>query len=110
MILSAYRFGNGYMINVRCEKDTAQEVVQCIQSTIPEARLQEQRHRQLVWHVLPNVLSISAMFHRMEAARASAPIVDYSICQTTLDDVFIRFASLQCETNDETITNQPGLE
>lgn len=113
------------MINVRCEVNTAGEILQSVQRTIPEARLREQRPRQLVWHVPPNVLPISALFGRMEAVRKTTNMVllgslmqlfyprealylhilkfqvDYSITQTTLDDVFVRFARLQREVDDD---------
>lgn len=117
---SPFRFGDGYMINVRCEVESVSEILLCVQSAIPEAKLREKRSRQLIWHIGPNILSISTLFNKMEAARATTDMViwsaddakssfldtnvvilqiDYSITQTTLDDVFVRFARLQRETN-----------
>ncbi|XP_046463654.1 ATP-binding cassette sub-family A member 7-like isoform X2 [Daphnia pulex] len=105
------RFGNGYMISARCEMEYVSDVLQSVQSVIPEARLRERRSRQLIWHIQPNVLSIASLFNRMEAARAATQMVDYSITQTTLDDVFLRFARLQRETNEESDdNNEQGLE
>ena len=98
------------MINVRCEGDGIESVMQCVQSTIPEARFREQSYRQLVWHVAPDALPISVLFQRMEAARAATAMEDYSISQTTLDDVFIRFANLQRETHNELNTNHQGKD
>lgn len=63
------------MINVRCEIETMGDVLQSVQSLIPEARLRERRSRQLIWHVQPNLLQISALFQRMERARAATPMV-----------------------------------
>nr|QST14975.1 ABCA1-1 protein [Diaphanosoma celebensis] len=97
------RFGNGYMINVRCKKDSVEQVLEQVRAVLPEGRLRERRHCQLVWHVQPGALSVAAMFIRMEAARSASEMVDYSISQTTLDDVFIRFASQQRDDNDDTI-------
>lgn len=57
------------MISVRCELGTMAGVLENVQSVLPEARLREQRSRQLVWHVPHNVLPISEMFRRMETAR-----------------------------------------
>ncbi|XP_059350163.1 phospholipid-transporting ATPase ABCA1-like [Daphnia carinata] len=99
------RFGNGYMISARCEVEHISDVLQHVQLAIPEARLRERRSRQLIWHIQPNVLSISALFNKMEAARETTNMVDYSITQTTLDDVFVRFARLQRETNEESEEN-----
>ena len=69
------RFGDGYMINVRCEVETVGEVMHCVQSAIPEAQLREKRSRQLIWHVPPNTLPISTLFEKMEAARVITPMV-----------------------------------
>lgn len=63
------------MINVRCEVETISEVLQCVESLIPEARLRERRSRQLIWHVQPNLLQISTLFQRMEDARTATPMV-----------------------------------
>ncbi len=51
------------------------EVLQHVQSLIPEARLRERRSRQLIWHIQPNVLQISTLFQRMETARAATNMV-----------------------------------
>lgn len=63
------------MINVRCEIESVNDVLQYVQTAIPEARLRERRSRQLIWHIQSNALSISTMFNRMEAARTAISIV-----------------------------------
>ncbi len=94
-------FGDGYMINVRCNSNSEDRVLLEIEGTMPEARLREKRNCQIVWHVEPNVLSISTMFLRMEeVSRRNPDITDYSISQTSLDDVFIRFAAHQYDADD----------
>lgn len=62
-------FGEGYMINVRCEVESAVEVLQSVQSAIPEAALQERRPRQLILNIKLNILPISELFKRMETIR-----------------------------------------
>ena len=93
------------MIHVRCQKDAVDRVLERVQAVLPEARLRERRHCHLVWHVQPGALSVATMFIRMEAARSVSDMVDYSISQTTLDDVFIRFASQQRDENDDAIAD-----
>ena len=63
------------MINVRCEVESVGDILQHVQTTIPEARLREKRSRQLIWHILPNILPVSALFNKMETARASTNMV-----------------------------------
>ncbi len=72
-----FRFGNGYMISARCEMEYVSDVLQSVQSAIPEARLRERRSRQLIWHIQPNVLSIASLFNRMEGARAATQMVSH---------------------------------
>ena len=92
------------MINVRCHSNSEERVLLEIEGAMPEARLREKRNGQMVWHVEPDVLSVAAMFLRMEEARnSSSHLEDYSISQTTLDDVFIRFATHQKEDTDDLI-------
>ena len=50
----------------------------------------------MVVYQLPNTfLSLSRIFHAFEEVRQHLPIEDYSVSQTTLDQVFIGFASKQ---------------
>jgi hypothetical protein len=78
-VQNRFRFGNGYMISARCEMEYVSDVLQSVQSVIPEARLRERRSRQLIWHIQPNVLSIASLFNRMEAARAATQMVSHSL-------------------------------
>ena len=66
------------MISARCEMEYVHDVMQSVQSAIPEARLRERRSRQLIWHIQPNVLSIASLFNKMEAARAATQMVSHS--------------------------------
>lgn len=63
------------MISARCEVEHISDVLQHVQLAIPEARLRERRSRQLIWHIQPNVLSISSLFNKMEAARVTTNMV-----------------------------------
>lgn len=57
----------------------------------------------MVVYQLPNTfLSLSRVFHAFEEVRKHMPIEDYSVSQTTLDQVFIGFASQQAGDEGET--------
>lgn len=64
------------MISARCEVEFISDVLQHVQLTIPEARLRERRSRQLIWHIQPNILSISSLFNKMEDARVATNMVN----------------------------------
>lgn len=76
------------MINVRCDVETRVEVLQSVQTAIPEATLREQRPRQLVWHIKPDILPISTLFSRMETARAMTNMVRIIFLVPELQDTF----------------------
>lgn len=63
------------MINIRCEMEAVGDVLQYVQLNIPEARLREQRSRQIIWHIKPNVLTIATLFQKMEEARVATSLV-----------------------------------
>jgi ATP-binding cassette subfamily A (ABC1) protein 1 len=65
------------MISARCEIECVGDVLQSVQSVIPDARLRERRSRYLIWHIQPNVLSISFLFNKIEAARAATQMVSH---------------------------------
>lgn len=65
------------MINVRCEIESVSDVLQYIETAIPEAHLRERRSRQLIWQIQLNVLPISTLFNRMETARAATNMVSH---------------------------------
>lgn len=67
------------MINVRCELESVGDVLRHVQLAIPEASLREQRSRQIIWHVKPNALAISALFKRMETVRRDSNLVRSNI-------------------------------
>ena len=59
---------------------------------------QEEHYNTLVYQLPPTGLQLSKVFELMEVARESLDTLeDYSVSQTTLDDVFIHFANQQRE-------------
>ena len=59
--------------------------------------MQEEHLSTLVYQLPPTGLKLSEVFRILEGGREHLDISDYSLSQTTLDDVFIHFASLQSE-------------
>ncbi|XP_064607351.1 phospholipid-transporting ATPase ABCA1-like [Liolophura sinensis] len=93
------RFGNGYTIILRVagQNPDMQPVRRFIQTSFPGAVLKEKHHNMLQYQLGISETSLSSVFSCMEEARKELNIEDYSVSQTTLDQVFINFAKKQCE-------------
>ena len=88
------RFGSGYSLTVRCGQWKEEEVKESVMAGLGEAELKEEHHTQLVYQV---TASLATVFRNMEELKKRNIIEDYSLTQTTLDEVFVRFASEQTE-------------
>lgn len=99
------KFGDGYTVTLRVGGSPAEveRAISSIESTFPDAALKEIHHNQLVFQFPSEYLSLARLFNHMELAKQQYGVDDYSICQTTLDQVFINFAKLQ---NDHTRESQ----
>ena len=101
------RFGSGYSLTVRCQENKTGEVVARIAQMLPLATLQEEHNTQLKYQLPTINTKLPVVFQRMEECRELDILQDYSLTQTTLDEVFVRFASEQTELHDDEPTPIP---
>ena len=67
-----------------------------IKSTFPGSELKDQHHGRIHYHIPPTPgLRWARLFDAVERSRSNYDIEDYSISQTTLEQIFIRFAQMQ---------------
>ena len=95
------RFGSGYSLTVRCQEEKTGEVVARMAQMLPSATLQEEHNTQLKYQLPTANTKLPVVFRRMEECRELDILQDYSLTQTTLDEVFVRFASEQTELHDD---------
>ena len=95
------RFGSGYSLTVRCQEEKTGEVVARMAQMLPSATLQEEHNTQLKYQLPTANTKLPVVFQRMEECRELDILQDYSLTQTTLDEVFVRFASEQTELHDD---------
>jgi ATP-binding cassette subfamily A (ABC1) protein 1 len=97
------RFGNGYTIILRVSNESlnVQPVMEFISSSFPSAKLRERHHNMLQYQLGNDSMSLSRIFQAMEEAKRVYNVEDYSVSQTTLDQVFISFAKKQTDLLDE---------
>ena len=81
------RFGSGYSLTLRCEKDKLENVKESMMRLLPSALLLEEHQTQLKFQLPLKETSLPMVFRNMEDMRKGQVLEDYSITQTTLDEV-----------------------
>uniref|UniRef100_A0A673GUN9 P-type phospholipid transporter n=1 Tax=Sinocyclocheilus rhinocerous TaxID=307959 RepID=A0A673GUN9_9TELE len=93
------RFGDGYTIILRVAgpDPDLQPVMKFIESELPGSTLKE-KHRNMLQYQLPSSLtSLAHIFSILAKNKEFLRIEDYSVSQTTLDQVFVNFAKDQSD-------------
>ncbi|NWT28656.1 ABCA1 protein, partial [Cardinalis cardinalis] len=91
------RFGDGYTVVVRAGGPGPAAVQSLLQQHFPGIVLQEQHGGLLQYHLPARVTSLATIFSLLAAHRGPCHIEDYSVSQTTLDQVFMHFAQEQSD-------------
>uniref|UniRef100_A0A8C0VPI6 ATP binding cassette subfamily A member 2 n=1 Tax=Cyanistes caeruleus TaxID=156563 RepID=A0A8C0VPI6_CYACU len=87
------RFGDGYMITVRTKSSlNVKEVVRFFNRNFPEAVLKERHHTKAQYQLKSDQISLAQVFSKMEQVVDVLGIEDYSVSQTTLDNVRLETA------------------
>lgn len=90
------KFGNGYKLAIRLnsEKET-ENLFNFMKTNFPTSTLNE-IHKNLIEFTLPfRDTKLSKLFGKMEQNRINLNIQDYTVSQTTLDQIFVDFAKAQ---------------
>uniref|UniRef100_A0A2R5LDX6 ATP-binding cassette sub-family A member 2 n=1 Tax=Ornithodoros turicata TaxID=34597 RepID=A0A2R5LDX6_9ACAR len=98
------RFGEGYCVTARLRDGapTARDTVAAwFDRAFPNATLKEKHFNMLQYELKSKSLSLAYVFCQMEQALKELPIEEYSVCQNTLDNVFINFVKQQSERGRE---------
>lgn len=109
------KFGNGFKLSIRLNDNFNDiKLKNFMKDKFPSSKIQE-THRNLYEYVLPfNTTKLSAIFGQIESNRENLNIKDYSVSQTTLDQVFINFAKMQNDQDfmdqDQAYINQSNSE
>ncbi|KAM9795168.1 LOW QUALITY PROTEIN: phospholipid-transporting ATPase ABCA1b [Neosynchiropus ocellatus] len=103
------RFGDGYTIILRVagpDPDLV-PVMKFIESELSGSTLKE-THRNLLQYQLPSSLtSLAHIFSILAKNKLALKIEDYSVTQTTLDQVFVNFAKDQ---SDDYLSKEPSIK
>ena len=112
------KFGNGYTIQIRVshssmngsaeeieeENENFKSIQHFIQTTFPKNKLNEIHNNLLSYELYESTnedghdyqrLKCSTIFGAIERVKQKFKIVDYSVCQTNLEQIFLSFAKYQ---------------
>ncbi len=92
------KFGSGFKLVFRLNNEADKEnLLEFIKEKFPTALIQES-HKNLFEFILPfRSNNLSEIFGKIEKSRNDLNLKDYSIDQTTLDQIFVSFAKGQNE-------------
>ncbi len=102
------KFGNGYKLGVRLnEESQSDRLLKFMSTSFPSSQINE-THRNLFEFILPfSDNKLSKVFGLIEKHRESLNIKDYSVSQSSLDQVFVNFAK---EQNEEEFVDMKDAE
>ncbi|GAB6026560.1 ATP-binding cassette sub- A member 1 [Chamberlinius hualienensis] len=98
------KYGNGYSLTVKVSRDCVnlEAVKSFMNEKFPLSSVIEEHHNQLVFQLPSQSFVLSNLFNILESTKTTLKIEDYSVCQTSLDQVFINFAKQQSHLQEET--------
>jgi ABC-type multidrug transport system ATPase subunit len=87
------KFGSGFEMTLRVNESEAEaDVLAFIAEHVEGAKLEENRNQKMTF-ALPQTTVLSALFGRIEARKADLGIIDYAICQSSVEQVFLRISA-----------------
>jgi len=98
------KFGDGYTVIAKVASGQSGNVIELcrhIESTFPGSLLKDVHYGLVHYHVPKSpAVSLAGLFSSLELVRERLSIDDYSVSQTTLEQVFLNFARAQRPPND----------
>jgi len=107
------KYGEGYHVTIRVARDASPDIAPLLNAMDSEfhqaAKLLESSLLMAQYHISSNV-PVAEIFSKLESMRSQCHVEDYSVTQTSLDHVFIRFARQQTDSLEEDNTNLVSAE
>ena len=85
------KFGASYEINVRCPEENREQCICKLNQDLGNGVLEEQ-HRTYFRLKIDHGVDLSSAFNILEEMKTTNSIYEYSLSQSTLEQIFINFA------------------
>lgn len=100
------KFGRGYIVTVRLNSsknsDSSDQLNKFILNEFPDAKIIEQQLSVLKFRIGENVsCQISSILAVLQKAKVDGLARDYSVTQASLDDVFVEFARIERDKQEQ---------
>ena len=94
-----HKFGEGYTLLARVSSNTPDTapLKQFIESSFPGSVLKDEHQGMVHYHIRDTSITWAQLFGAIERVKLNFNIEDYSVSQTTLEQVFLNFARGQRE-------------
>ncbi|KAI1307953.1 Phospholipid-transporting ATPase ABCA3 [Halotydeus destructor] len=89
------KYGQGYTVIIKIKRDrldTSQEVQRAVQSSLRGTVLLDAHETVINYHVTDTSVTWSELFENLERIKQTFDLEDYSVSDTTLEQIFISFA------------------
>ena len=88
------KFGQGYTLLARVARDTVdtRPLKQFIEDSFPGSVLKDEHQGMVHYHIRDTNVTWAQLFGTIERVKLNFNIEDYSVSQTTLEQVFLNFA------------------
>ncbi|XP_050970826.1 phospholipid-transporting ATPase ABCA1 isoform X1 [Labeo rohita] len=105
------RFGDGYTLIIRVSAFQADlcTVETFVRDTFPGSTLKEKHHNTLQYQIPQGEGALAHIFSQLNKHQQQLHVEDYSVSQTTLDQVFVSFARQQRDEEDGAFDNDVDL-
>lgn len=87
------RYGSGYTLKISYSQHNEEKALQFIEKLLPTSMIQEQFLGSCRFQIPGSDLKISIVFEQMEKNKKRAGIDDWSLSQTSLDEVFLNIVA-----------------
>jgi ABC-type multidrug transport system ATPase subunit len=91
------KYGKGYSVELRTSDAKATSLKAWVDNKFPQSELEEEIGGQLRYEIPQENVHLSGVFRTLEQDREALGLADFSVSQTTLEQVFVRFAAQQEE-------------
>eukprot|EP00730_Choanoeca_flexa_P004806 TRINITY_DN11805_c0_g1_i4.p1 TRINITY_DN11805_c0_g1~~TRINITY_DN11805_c0_g1_i4.p1 ORF type:complete len:176 (+),score=24.38 TRINITY_DN11805_c0_g1_i4:32-529(+) len=103
-------YGTGYTLEIMLEsKEQVDSFQSWLRSKLPSARLEEQFETRLVYDLPIRSAQVGSVFTLLEQQARMQGMHDYGLSQSTLEQVFLRFARMSVPANKPTTEGRVQL-
>ncbi|CAO2641511.1 ATP-binding cassette sub-family A member 7 [Lemmus lemmus] len=104
------RFGAGHTLTLRVPPDRHEPAIAFLKATFPGAQLREAHGSRLRFQLPPGGgCTLARIFRELAAQGKDHGVEDFSVSQTTLEEVFLHFSKDQGEEEEDS-QQEPGAE